>query len=153
MSKINTPIDLSPIIDTPRFGPVPLRQENIFSFPEGLVGFSEHTHFVLLNPSKEEGAFFWLQSLENAGVAFPLVEPSLFYPEYKIRIPVHDLAAIRIKNEKHAQVFVVATVPPREGKEIWLNLKAPVILNKVKKMGKQVILENEDFPLRYKVRL
>ena len=48
-------------VHTTRFGTVEIDESRIINFPAGLLGFSEHTRYALLQP-EEDGVFFWLQS-------------------------------------------------------------------------------------------
>ena len=40
-------------------------------------------------------------------------------------------------------------VIPEDPKDIRVNLKAPVIINVDKKLGKQILQQNESLPIRY----
>lgn len=72
------------VIHTSRFGAVSLTSEDVIQFPEGLLGFNELRRFVLLDDPTDE-IFAWLQSCEEPGIAFPLLEPELFTTGYNIR--------------------------------------------------------------------
>ena len=62
------------LIQTSRFGEIEVEENQIISFPSGLVGFSEDRRFVI----REDDAaapFLWLQSVEDNGLAFVMIEP------------------------------------------------------------------------------
>ena len=65
------------LIATTRFGQVQISASDIISFPEGILGFNELKRFVLLDDPNDE-IFAWLQACDDAGVAFPVLEPELF---------------------------------------------------------------------------
>ena len=59
------------IIETSRFGRVELKNEDLLTFPEGLLGFSDLRKFVLLDDPSDD-IFAWLQSCESPAIAFPV---------------------------------------------------------------------------------
>ena len=66
------------IVQTSRFGAVSITDEDVIHFPEGLLGFNELRRFILLDDPIDE-IFAWLQSCEEPGIAFPLLEPRIVY--------------------------------------------------------------------------
>ena len=70
-------------VRTTRFGLVAIAEDRVISFPKGLLGFSECTRFCLLEPGAD-ACFFWLQSLDEPGLAFVITAPSLFVPDYSV---------------------------------------------------------------------
>ena len=52
-------------------------------FVEGLVGFEDLRHFVVI-PNQKEGPLFWIQSVEDPQVAFILTDPSQFFCDYRV---------------------------------------------------------------------
>ncbi len=146
-------ISIEPTLETVRFGPIQIVKENMLNFPEGMIGFADLKQYILLAHGDQKNSFFWLQSIDDLSLAFPVVDPSLFTRDYKIQIPIQDMASVQLTDEKQAEVLVVATIPPGEKKELWLNLQAPVVINKSKRLAKQIILDADDYPLRFKVVL
>ena len=51
------------IIKTTRFGEVTIQNEDLLTFPEGLLGFQDLRTFVLLDDPNDD-IFAWLQSCE-----------------------------------------------------------------------------------------
>ncbi|MFT3850583.1 MAG: flagellar assembly protein FliW [Propionivibrio sp.] len=83
-------------IDIERFGltNVPIDPETVFTFPEGIAGFEECKRFKLFH---EEGktTVFWLQSLDDTSLMFPIVAPDAFDIEYQIEFDGRRLCADR----------------------------------------------------------
>ena len=49
-------------------------------------------------------------------------------------------------------LFMLVTVKvPQDIKEMTINLKAPIIINTDTMLGGQIIVEDEDLPVRYKI--
>ena len=57
-----------PAIATSRFGEVQVDDDEIVTFPDGIVGFAMTTEVVLL-PVDQDGLFFWLQDADHDDVA------------------------------------------------------------------------------------
>jgi len=72
-------------------------------------------------------------------VGFAILEPSLVVQDYYVRAGFDP--------EVYA-LFVIVTLS-HEISKISVNLKAPVVIDKVKNLGRQVILENADFEVSY----
>ena len=73
------------------FGEIEIRDEDILDLPDGLIGFEEYTRYVLLS-IPEEAPFSWLQSVEDPGLAFVVINPlevfgEKFKPAFLSRIP------------------------------------------------------------------
>src|SRR4051812_31196092 len=97
-------------IHTSRFGVISITVDDIINFPEGLLGFNEFHRFVLLDDPSDE-IFAWLQSCEDPGIAFPLLEPELFAPSYKVQLTKHDLESLGLKSTDHLRTFSIITIP------------------------------------------
>lgn len=93
------------LIQTSRFGPVSLQREDVLEFPEGILGFNDLRTFVLLDDPNDE-IFAWLQSCEIAAVAFPVLEPEIFAPAYKVGLTKHDLDALKMTSDEIGRAHV-----------------------------------------------
>ncbi|MCB9806292.1 flagellar assembly protein FliW, partial [Candidatus Nomurabacteria bacterium] len=114
-------------IQTSRFGAVELTEEDILTFPEGLLGFIGLREFVLLDDPNDE-IFAWLQSCENPGIAFPILEPELFAGSYKVDLSRLDLLVIEASKDDNLRYFTIVTIP-EDPTQMTANLKAPVVIN------------------------
>ena len=68
---------------TSRFGEQEIEGSKIIEIADGLVGFSEE-RYILLHP--DNGPFCWLQAVNNPGLAFVVVDPTNFVPDYKVKL-------------------------------------------------------------------
>ena len=75
---------------TARFGEVSVPVAQILSFPRGLVGLPDATRFVFLHREESDSPFFWMQSVEDPGLAFVVCEPQAFFPEYSVPLSPPD---------------------------------------------------------------
>jgi len=132
---------------TTRFGTVTVSENSIITFPSGLVGFNHCTRFALL--TDERGLVYqWLQSLDDASLAFVVVQPGLINPEYHVEVQDDALAELHFHEGDLVELFSIVTIPAGEPGKATVNLQGPLVLNFAKNMGKQIIL-NESYPLRY----
>jgi flagellar assembly factor FliW len=134
------------IIQTSRFGSVELTEEDIVNFPEGLVGFNSLQKFVLLDDPNDE-VFAWLQSCEEPGIAFPVLEPELFATGYNVSLTRHDLEALNLKDMTGSRAFTIVTIP-NDATQMTANLKAPVIINVAERIGRQCVLQDSQLNIR-----
>jgi len=134
------------LIETTRFGPVDIETDDIIHFPNGLVGMEDCRRWVLLADG-ENDTLGWLQSVERSEVALAVVSPRRFVPEYQMRVARHELAPLHLDHVRQAQVLVILG---RTEESMTLNLKAPLVFNLPRRLGRQVVT-NGDQPVRYSV--
>src|SRR5687768_5931065 len=72
-------------IETTRFGTLSVEDERIITFPNGLLGFPDHTRFALIQTG-EENYFFWLQAVDEPNLAFVVTDPGIFFKDYDVPI-------------------------------------------------------------------
>lgn len=133
-------------IFTTRFGDVEIVEEDVLHFNEGLLGFGNLRTFVLLDDPNDE-IFAWLQSCEMPDVAFPVLEPELFATSFKLNLTRHDLASLSAENEGQVRAFSIITIPDNPTL-MTANLKAPVIINIQKRVGRQCVLQDSQLAIR-----
>ncbi len=137
------------VLNSSRFGQVDYIEEDVITLPDGLVGFSEHTRFVVICP-KEGSQFRWLQSVEEAQLAFLATIPFHYIPEYSPVIPAKTARSLGLSDEVQPMVFVTVSIPRSKPEEMTLNLAGPIIVNPVTRVAKQVILENDAYSVRHR---
>jgi flagellar assembly factor FliW len=107
--------------------------------PAGLLGF-EHMKDYLLIAKPGEAPFHWLQVKNNSALAFVVIEPVYFMPEYQPDIPQADVEFLGLTSPDDAAVYVIVTVcGPRRA---TVNLKGPIVINRNTGLGKQVVIAN-----------
>src|ERR1700722_16257307 len=133
-------------IHTSRFGVVAITADDIINFPEGLLGFNELHRFVLLDDPADE-IFAWLQSCEEPGIAFPLLEPELFAGQYKVQLTKHDMEILGLKSNEGIRTFAIITIP-NDPTMMTANLKAPVVINVASRVARQCVLQDNSLAIR-----
>ncbi len=140
------------LVKTRYFGEIELEEDKIVTFDGGLLGFEEYKRFTLLYNSDADGrpAISWLQCIDEQSLALPVMIPTLIMPDYNPIIEDGVLNAIGEWDEESISVLVTVTVPS----DITLmttNMKAPIVINTRTMKGCQVIAENRDYEIRYKI--
>ncbi|MEI7431848.1 MAG: flagellar assembly protein FliW [Betaproteobacteria bacterium] len=130
---------------------VPVDPATVFSFPQGLAGFEDNKRFKIFH---EEGTatIFWLQSLDDTAVMFPIVVPEALDIEYQIELSDEDCALIGLENAEDISVVVIVYRDDVEGGKIAANTRSPVILNLKTRLGMQKILQDIHPTLLYRAR-
>jgi flagellar assembly factor FliW len=130
-----------------RFGSFEVRDESIVTFPSGLLGFPEQRRYVILDHDTE-APFKWLQSVEEPELAFVILDPAMFHPDYRIDVPTDALAEIRAGEREDLALVVILTIPSDDPGRITANLRGPLLISHKTKLGKQLVL-SEEFPTRH----
>ena len=133
-------------IHTTRFGTVEVDSRDVILFPAGVMGLDDCQHWVLLADSENE-SLGWLQSTTHGDVALAVVSPRRFVPEHEVRIARSELAPLALDSLAKAHVLAIVG---KHAEKITLNLRAPLIINLRRRLGRQVI-DNAELPLRYEL--
>lgn len=133
--------------ETGRFGLLTVGDDEIIHIPQGILGFPDSTRFCLVD-SGDETLILWLQSLDRAEIAFPMLEPKIFKPDYSARLSAAELRELKLENINQSAVFNVLTI----GEDVTLmtaNTKAPLVINLKHQIGKQVVLQENDYNIKH----
>jgi flagellar assembly factor FliW len=136
-------------VKTTRFGEIEVPEGDVIHLPSGLIGFPELKQYVLLDHDKDS-PFKWFQSLEDGAIAFVLIDPLLFNPEYVAEVTDAELAELDVQSEEDLVISVIVTVPSNP-QNMTANLKAPLIFNLKNRRGKQVILNTSAYTTRHNI--
>ena len=138
-------------INTKVFGEIEIADEKIIHFPSGIIGFPEMTDFALVHDEeKGVGAIHWLQSVQEPAFAMPVMDPLLVRPDYNPEIDDELLKSIGELIPEEMLVLVTVTVPGDLTK-MSVNLRGPIIINAAEKKACQVIIEGEDYAVKYPI--
>jgi flagellar assembly factor FliW len=137
-------------IDTKYFGEIEYDVNKVITFPSGLPGFPDTHRFILMAESEPPDLFYWLQSVEDGDVAFTLMDVYRVMSDYDPVVEPEEIVELGDLSESPLEIYNIVVVP-EDPKEMRVNLKAPVVINSITGLAKQVILENENYPLRYMI--
>lgn len=130
-------------IDTQRFGTLHLNADQLFLFPQGLIGMELLRHWALL-PDVENPSVAWLQSATRGDRAIALISPRAFFDDYRVHVSRRDLACLHLS--PGAELYVMTVVAGHTGK-LTTNLRSPLLLNLSRRLACQVITDDTQ-PIR-----
>lgn len=131
-------------IETSRFGTLAVEDERVMTFPNGLLGFPNHTRFALIQ-SGSENYFFWLQSIDEPNLAFVVTDPALFFKDYEAPLREESLTELRLSDPSFAQVFVICN---KVGDWLTGNLLGPLLVNAENRLAHQIVLTDKKWTTR-----
>ena len=134
-------------IITTRFGELEVEKKDILTFKEGILGFENLTEFFVVDPG-DQTLILWLQSTQDGEVAFPIIEPRIFNPEYKITLLPIELNSLNLEGVNDASVYTILTIPG-DVQQMTANLKAPLIINNKSKQARQIVLQDNKLEVKY----
>jgi flagellar assembly factor FliW len=135
-------------VTTKAFGLVDIDDHQRITFPHGLFGFESFKDYVLLDAEQEP--FFWLQSIDDEHVAFVLINPFLFRPDYEMNIDNEELLTIGISDPGKAVIFSIVTIL-ESADAMTANLQGPLIINRDNHLGVQAILTDSRWKTKHNV--
>lgn len=131
-------------ITTTRFGRISIESDDVIEFPAGLFGLEDCRQWILLADAGSD-CVGWMQSTTRPEIAFAVVSPRRFLPDYQVRIASHELAPLGLERLSDAKVLVIVG---KNADGMTINLKAPLIISLPAKLGRQIVT-NGDQPLQY----
>lgn len=134
-------------IETSWCGKLEITPDQVITFPESLPGFTGLTRFAVVETGSGS-PFRFLQSLEDKELALTIGEASVLVPGYKPAVSPAEIELLQVEEPTGLELYLV-TVVPEDPREATVNLQAPIVINKPKRLGKQVVLQNDTYPLRY----
>ena len=131
------------------FGKVDIDEDKIIELPEGLPGFKEEKEFVLL-PLEKDSLFVIMQSVNNPDLAFITIEPKSIIKDYEFEISEKTETLLEISGIEDIILLNIVNIKEKL-KDMTINLAAPLVININANLGKQVILDDTKYPVKYKL--
>jgi len=133
-------------VSTTRFGRLHAEADDLVLFPAGLLGMQNLRHWLLLFDACNE-TVAWLQSAESDELAFAVVSPRRFAPRFQLRIGRRELQSMGLESVGDAEVLAIVG---QSEPGLSLNLKAPLLIDLERRLGRQVI-NRADFPVQFPI--
>jgi flagellar assembly factor FliW len=138
-------------IVTKNFGEIEIDDEKIIRFPAGIIGFPELNDFALVHDDEQgTGSVHWLQSLQEAAFAMPVMDPLIVAPDYNPVVDDEIFAPIGSLHETEMLLLVTLTVP-KDITAMTVNLKGPIVVNATTRKACQVILDDDQYEVKYPI--
>ena len=137
-----------PSIDTQRFGKLIIEPEEVIRIPEGILGFAEHTDYVVLE-HKPGSPFCWLQSMEDPQLAFVVINPLLVVENYVQNLSATDRKHFTGIAAGRLEVCALVTIRTDPVRQMTVNMMAPLVIDIPRRVGRQVILSTAGYRIRH----
>lgn len=135
-------------IKTADFGELTIDEESIIHFPEGIPAFEEFCDYVLLNVVEELPYLYYMQGIGEEAPCFTVIDPYYFVTSYTPHIALRDVQDLKCTKIEELRYLAIAIIEPELEKSV-MNLKSPLVIDPETRLAKQMVLENDDYPLRY----
>lgn len=138
------------VVESERLGVVEADPERVLQMTSPIFGFGGSRRYAVLSPPGQEGsAFAWLQSLDEPKLAFVVVNPFEFFPDYDFELPTPDQRELGIESPEECAVLALVTVPHSEPSALTANLVAPLVVNARTKAARQIVLYESGYHTRH----
>src|SRR5437667_6634251 len=84
-------------------------KDAIIHFDEGLIGFSDHKDFVLME-NDSLAPFRLLQSVESPQVGFLVLDPTMLVNNYNEQVPQREWVSLDVTGETKPLAFVIVVI-------------------------------------------
>ncbi len=135
------------LINSKRFGSLEILEDKIIRMQKPILGFEGHDSYCLVE-QKEFLPFMWLQSINDPEIAFIVVNPVLFFSDYKIRIHSKEVADLGVESPEDVETYVIVTIP-KNPKDMSVNLQGPILINTENNRAKQLVLVNSEWQVHH----
>ncbi|HEX9009039.1 MAG TPA: flagellar assembly protein FliW [Holophagaceae bacterium] len=121
----------------------------LITLPKGLLGFPHLTTYRLFEPSDGYPLKF-LQAVDQPEISFVCMDPVGLKPDYTV--PLSDTEAEELALEAPADALILTLVViPEDPRRMTTNLAGPLVVNARTRLGMQVALPSDRFPLKFPV--
>lgn len=144
MSDESREDDDTVIVSSTRFGELRVPRSSIIEFPTGLIGFPRQKQYIMI---EHKPPFSWLQSVEEASLAFVVVDGFEFGQQYELKLPFSSKEC-DFRDEDEFAILVIVTVRA-DPRLTSANLKAPLFVNIRNRKGVQVIYDDPKYSTRF----
>jgi len=125
-------------IESRNFGAISFESKDVIEVPEGVLGFSHLSQFLLIESEDFEPIKF-LQSVEEPVICFPLIDPVLVDESYRLELKAKAQEELGLNNPDEGLVYSVVTLAG-DPQGTTANLCAPLVINTSNMRGSQIIL-------------
>ena len=137
-------------IETTRFGTITTEEEKIITMPFGMLGFPDLKRFVILH-HKEDSPFFWYQSVDDPMLAFVIMSPFLFKPDYSVNLEniVKEMSWNEEEKQHNLELYVVVNIPEGSPDKMTANLIGPILINNKIHQAVQMVISDSHYTHKF----
>ena len=141
------------LVKTRFFGEVDIEDEKILTFDNGIMGFEDMKRWTLIYDIEKgsEGPISWFQSLDMSELALPVINPYTVTAVYEPVVEDELLKPLGEFKDEELVTLLTITIPSEDPSKTTANFRAPILINPVNRKGIQVIVNNEDYPIKFSI--
>jgi flagellar assembly factor FliW len=136
-------------LNTP-FGDFEAGGDSIVTFPDGLPGFEQCRRFVVLRQAGTT-PLVCLHAVDGPAAAFLAIDPRSITSGY--RCVLSDSDRLRLGAGPGTTLLWLSIVTIVQDDELYVNLRAPVVINPERLVGIQTVPQRTAYPLRQRIDL
>lgn len=137
------------IVNSRRFGSLEIPEGKTFIMERPILGFEKLKSFCLIE-MEELAPFLWMQSTEDADIAFLVTNPVVFFPDYRIKINSQEIAELDVSDPRSVETYVILTILKKTN-DITANLQGPILINTENNRAKQLVLVNSNYKVQHSI--
>jgi len=134
---------------TTRFGEIEVPESLIIKMTKPVLGFEQLRDYVIIE-TEDFAPFKWYQSLEQPEVAFVIVNPLLFFPDYVVEVNPKEIEELKVDNVADIITYAIVTIP-RDYTKMTANLQGPLLVNSRTNLSKQLVLVNSQYRIKHRM--
>ena len=137
-------------IKTTRFGTITAEEDNIITMPFGMLGFPDIKRFIMLQ-HKEDSPFFWYQSVDDPMLAFVVMSPFLFKPDYNVDLEniLKEMSWDEEDKQNNLELYVVVNIPEGLPNKMTANLIGPILINNKIHQAVQMVISDSIYTHKF----
>jgi flagellar assembly factor FliW len=129
-----------------RFADAEVNPADVMTFPDGLPGYEGWRQFVLID-LPEMAPLRVLHSVNASEPCFLVVDPRTVLASYRSHLGAADRLRLGAKDD--SSLLWLAIVSVRDDGEVAVNLRAPIVIDASRMVGRQVMPNDCVYPLHY----
>lgn len=122
-------------VQHPLAGGQTVANDDLWEFPEGLLGFPDLRRFALVSILGAE-PFRLLASVDRPDFALVVVKPQVFVSQYELELSAAEVAPLALEDPRDAEILATVVLPAKE-EPLRLNLRGPIVMNPRTRRGVQ----------------
>ncbi|MDD2972745.1 MAG: flagellar assembly protein FliW [Lachnospiraceae bacterium] len=140
------------IVNTKIFGEVTIDDHRIIHFINGIIGFPELKDFTLIHDQEQgdQAGIRWMQSIQEPAFAMPVIDPLSVMLNFNPQVNDELLTPLG-KIEPDEMLVLVTITVPGDISQMSVNLRAPIVINSGNRKACQIIVEGEQYAVKYPV--
>lgn len=113
-------------LHAPDLGDISYTDNDLYEFPEGLIGLEELKHFVLIERGEKFGQLF---SIEDPSISFIVTEPCTWDLHMAFDLSAEHRKMIGAETAEDLWILYIANLPEGHPEKMTLNLHGPLVIN------------------------